>query len=272
MTREPLARALGTRARVTAVCVVNRDTTARARFTNLHTRTNLARVQRTCVPQRTMNRQDDTKIAIEGGRNKPFSIRVRMSRAHIRKTSSTLSPVRALVSRKVMPDSCANLLTSKNVTCLCEVETYGWKPQKCVSSKKNLCQDLKGERANIGSQVSFVANEDERDVRVSHCARVVEPRADMVVRVTGRHVVDKKSTCRAAIIAPGHGTETVLPSRVPDLQLHCFAADVHDLASKLDTDGVGRVLLDCRDRKQLRTTKTKWAQTQRSTITNTCWK
>ena len=42
-----------------------------------------------------------------------------MLRAHIKNTSSTLSPVRALVSRNVIPDSCANLLASRNVTCLC---------------------------------------------------------------------------------------------------------------------------------------------------------
>ena len=104
-------------------------------------------------------------------------------------------------------------------------------------------------RTDISSQISLVANKNQRDVRVGHGARVVEPRADMVVRVARCHIIDKKSAGSPAIVAPSHSTEAVLASCVPDLQLHGFATDVHDLAPKLDTNCVGRVFLDCRETK-----------------------
>lgn len=63
---------------------------------------------------------------------------------------------------------------------------------------------------------------------------------------TGGGLPSPRPPSRAGPPAPPGLPESLLPSRVPDLQLHRFAADGHHLRPEFHPDGVVGVLLDCR--------------------------
>ena len=61
-------------------------------------------------------------------------------------------------------------------------------------------------------------------VGVGQVAGVVEPRLQVLVGATPRNVVHEKGAGRTAVVAARHRTETLLASRVPNLQLNLLAA------------------------------------------------
>ena len=63
-------------------------------------------------------------------------------------------------------------------------------------------------------------------------------------------VVDQQSAGGPSVVAPGHRSEALLASRVPDLQLDRLSHNVDHLGAELHPDCVIGILLDCKNTTQ----------------------
>lgn len=80
-------------------------------------------------------------------------------------------------------------------------------------------------------QVRLVANEQLVDALAGVPIDFQHPRLDIVECFLVRHVVHDNDAVGAAVVGRGDGAETLLPGRVPNLQLHrlAFQLDRSDL-------------------------------------------
>mmetsp|Transcript_28660 Transcript_28660/g.89105 ORF Transcript_28660/g.89105 Transcript_28660/m.89105 type:complete len:261 (-) Transcript_28660:209-991(-) len=91
-------------------------------------------------------------------------------------------------------------------------------------------------------EVALVADGYDGDVLPSLLPGVLEPRGQVVVRVSRGDVVQDQRSDGASVVRARHGTIALLTRRVPDLQLDLAIPQGDDLGAKLHADRVRRLL------------------------------
>mmetsp|Transcript_9415 Transcript_9415/g.21249 ORF Transcript_9415/g.21249 Transcript_9415/m.21249 type:complete len:246 (-) Transcript_9415:98-835(-) len=85
--------------------------------------------------------------------------------------------------------------------------------------------------------IALVPHENLVHGHVCMLINLSDPVADRLKRPAVGHVVNKQNSLRAAEIRGGNSAESLLPRRVPNLQLDSFSVDLHVLNLEVDADG-----------------------------------
>lgn len=85
-------------------------------------------------------------------------------------------------------------------------------------------------------KVILISDQQYLHVRITIHLHLLQPVLDMGESIAPGDVVDKESSNGAPIVRSGNRTEVLLASRVPDLELDVFAADLDSLCPEFDTD------------------------------------
>mmetsp|Transcript_55868 Transcript_55868/g.120833 ORF Transcript_55868/g.120833 Transcript_55868/m.120833 type:complete len:207 (+) Transcript_55868:91-711(+) len=102
-----------------------------------------------------------------------------------------------------------------------------------------LCRDLA-----LVFEVGLVADEDSLHRCVAVLVKLRDPILDMVEAVLIRDVVRDHYAHRCPVVRWCDGPETLLPSRVPDLELQLPAIALHLLPLEVDADGEDEIRIE----------------------------
>mmetsp|Transcript_42563 Transcript_42563/g.65413 ORF Transcript_42563/g.65413 Transcript_42563/m.65413 type:complete len:236 (-) Transcript_42563:218-925(-) len=92
-------------------------------------------------------------------------------------------------------------------------------------------------------EVQLISDQHHHRVGVGVIAGVGEPGSEVVEAAPSRDVVHHDRTRRAPVVTSGHGSEALLPSGVPDLQLDHLAGNFAYSRPKLHSNCVWLILL-----------------------------
>ena len=94
---------------------------------------------------------------------------------------------------------------------------------------------LRGHRAAV-LQIVLVADQHNYHVALAVLPGLLEPSRQMLEGVPPRYVVHEKGPGGPSVVRPGDGSEGLLPSGIPDLQLHLLVVDGYHPSSELNSD------------------------------------
>ena len=74
----------------------------------------------------------------------------------------------------------------------------------------------------LGRQIGLVTDQQLVDIFRSVPVNFMQPLLDVVKGIRVRHVIDDNNAVSAAVVGRSDGSETLLSSRIPNLQLDCL--------------------------------------------------
>lgn len=102
---------------------------------------------------------------------------------------------------------------------------------------------LSGDRSQV-SQIAFVSNQHNDDVRVRMVPQLLQPSRNILVSLVFANIVDQKSTHGASIVGRCDCAISFLTCRVPDLCLNCLRIYLDAPGRKLNANSGLRIEIE----------------------------